>query len=147
MHFDDDGPDFDWSITSLAYRNDLGLSWIETLAEASGCESEKLNLPNVDISLMNGEQRFAFNIAMQTLLDFLKCTDVNFQSQLLRMVVKGTAESGKSFLINCLVKAISSSANIVGGTTLHRFFKFPIYKSSGEMKIHEGSIGASLVLV
>ena len=37
-----------------------------------------------------------------------------------------------------------SSANIIGGTTLHRFFKIPTYKRSGEMKIPDGSIGASL---
>ena len=62
--FDDGGPDYDWSFTSLAYPYDLGLSWIETLAEASGCASEELNLPNVDISMMNEDQRFAFNIAI-----------------------------------------------------------------------------------
>ena len=107
---------------------------------------------------MNEDQRFAFNIAMQT--HFLKCTDVNFQSQPLRIVVIGTAGPGKSFLINCLVKAIrsvfgynksvqvvcptGSSANIIGGTTLHRFFKIPTYKRCGEIKIPDGSIGASL---
>lgn len=76
------------------------------------------------------------------------------------MIVTGTAGSGKSFLINCLVKAIrlffqsnksvqvlcptGSSANLISGVTLHSFLKIPTQFRGREMKAPEGSIGESL---
>lgn len=75
----------------------------------------------------------------------------------LRMIVTGTAGSGKSFLINCLVKAIrpffqsyksvqvlcqtGNKANLISGVTLHSFLKIPTQFRGREMKAPEGSTG------
>jgi predicted ATPase len=87
---------------------------------------------------MNSDQRFAFNIVLKTIQNYLNEQD-NFIS--LRMIVSGTAGSGKSYLIKCLVKVIrtifaskrsvqvlcptGNSANIISGLTLHSFLKIP----------------------
>ena len=55
---------------------------------------------------MNEDQKFSFNIVMQTLLNFINGDRAENPFELLRMVVTGTAGSGKFFLIKCLVKAI-----------------------------------------
>lgn len=106
---------------------------------------------------MNNEQKLAFNIVMKTLFNYTNKLD---DYKPLRMIVTGTAGSGKSFLINCLVKAIrlffqsnksvqvlcptGSSANLISGVTLHSFLKIPTQFRGREMKAPEGSIGESL---
>ena len=158
--FDDGGPDYDWSQTSYEYPEDLGANWIENQNKDSERDSEELVLPDVDLSLMNEDQKFAFNIVMQTLLDFINGDSAENPFEFLRMVVKGMAGSGKSFLIKCLVKAVrtlfgsnkavqvvcptGSSANIISGVTLHSFLKVPTYERAGEMKPPDGSVGAAL---
>ena len=108
ISFDDGGPDYDWSQTSNMYPKDLGTSWIENLNKESECDSQKLDLADADLSLMNENQKSAFNIVMQTLLNFINGDSADNPFELLRMVVSGTAGSEKSFLIKCLVKAVRS---------------------------------------
>ena len=76
------------------------------------------------------------------------------------MIVSGTAGSGKSYLIKCLVKVIrtifaskrsvqvlcptGNSANIISGLTLHSFLKIPTNKKGQEMKPPEGALGEKL---
>ena len=83
---------------------------------------------------MNKDQNFAFKIVMKTIQNYLENPE-NFKP--LQMIVSGTAGSGKSFLIKCLVKAIriifssnkavqdlcptGNSANIISGVALHSF--------------------------
>lgn len=70
------------------------------------------------------------------------------------MIVSGTAGSGKSFLIKCLVKAIrlffksnksvqilcptGNSANIISGVTLHSFLKVPTQYRGKDMSAPDG---------
>lgn len=119
--------------------------------------SNVLQIPNVYVQRLNTEQRFAFNIVLKTLGDYFEKTD-NYKP--LRMVVSGTAGSGKSYLIKCLVKTIrlmcnsnksvqvicptGNSANIISGVTLHSFLKIPITKKGKEMKPPDGSTGEQL---
>ena len=49
------GPDFDWSKTSYEYSNDLGKAWLE----------KKLDIPEVDISNMNSDQRFPLTLFLK----------------------------------------------------------------------------------
>ena len=117
----------------------------------------ELLLPNVDLSKLNDDQQFAFNIVMDALHKFYNQQDVDP----LRMVVSGMAGSGKSFLINCLVYAIrklfqnnkavqvvcptGNSANLISGSTIHRFLKIPIGKKSlKEMTRPDGNAGEEL---
>jgi hypothetical protein len=53
--FDNGGPDFDWSKTSYEYPNDLGKAWLE----------KKLDIPEVDISNMNSDQRFPLTLFLK----------------------------------------------------------------------------------
>jgi hypothetical protein len=151
------GPDFDWSKTSYEYPNDFGKEWLENLQSHIDTDDKNLNIPEVDISNMNSDQRFAFNIVLKTIQNYLNEQD-NFIS--LRMIVSGTAGSGKSYLIKCLVKVIrtifaskrsvqvlcptGNSANIISGLTLHSFLKIPTNKKGQEMKPPEGALGEKL---
>ena len=106
---------------------------------------------------MNSDQKFAFDIVLKCIYNYIENPD---EFEPLRMIVSGTAGSGKSFLIKCIVKAIrtilssnkavqvlcptGSSANIISGVTLHNFLKIPTTKRGQDMKAHEGSTGESL---
>jgi hypothetical protein len=92
----------------------------------------ELSLLDVNISSLNVEQKFAFNLVMKTLIEFehnsTECTP-------LRLIV---AACGKSYLIKCLVKAVKmlynsnkcvqvvcstgNGANLISGVTIHSFF-------------------------
>lgn len=140
FEFDDGGPSHDWTATSYEYpENEKDFSNImETFLQGN---SNVLQIPNVDVQRLNTEPRFAFNIVLKTLGDYSEKTD-NYKP--LRMVVSGTAGSGKSYLIKCLVKTIrfmcnsnksvqvicptGNSANIISGVNLHSFLKLPITK-------------------
>jgi Ni2+-binding GTPase involved in maturation of urease and hydrogenase len=62
-----------------------------------------LDIPNVDITKMNSDQQFAFQIALKTIQTFIE-NPTNYET--LRMILSGTAGSGKFYLIKCLVKAL-----------------------------------------
>ena len=139
--FDDGGPDYDWTNTTYSYPDDLGKSWIEQQQEISDiqAENEELIIPDVELNSMNDDQGFAFNIVMQTFFNFIE-SDNSEQVPLLRMAISGTAGSGKSYLIQCIVKAVrtlyqtndcvqvvcptGNSANLISGVTLHHFLKY-----------------------
>jgi hypothetical protein len=64
----------------------------------------ELSLPDVNISSLNVEQKFAFNLVMKTLIEFENnSTDLTP----LRLIVAGSAGCGNSYLIKCLVKAVN----------------------------------------
>ena len=101
--YDDGGPDYDWGQTSMEYPEDLGVSFLEHLAEASEKSADEvLNIPDVDLASMNADQQFAFNIIMETVSSPLE----NETVKSLRLILSGTAGSGKSHLIKCVVKAV-----------------------------------------
>ncbi|XP_061185108.1 uncharacterized protein LOC133193154 [Saccostrea echinata] len=147
--YNDGGPDYDWTRETIPNPDDKGIKFIENLnvQTAENVSSNTLDLPNVSYESLNDEQTFAYNIVMNTLLQY-KNQSSNFQP--LRMIVAGTAGSGKSFLIKCLVKSIKqlfhtnnavqvlcptgNSANLISGVTLHSSLKIPIGpKSAKEM--------------
>ena len=159
FQYDDGGPDHDWSSTTLQYPDDLGLTWIEEISASIEEPDLPLKLPDVTISSLNKEQKFAYNLVMNTLINYIEDPD-NFSP--LRLIVAGTAGSGKSFLIKCLVHSIRSlfnrnravqvlcptggSANLVAGMTYHSFLKLPTSASKvkGELSHPGGSVGANL---
>ena len=103
--YDDGGPEYDWSSNlSLSYPSDMGVSWVEALSANidSNVESELL-LPDVQLTLLNHEQKLVFNIVMKTLQDYIENREA-YKPR--RLIVGGTAGSGKSFVIKCLVKTI-----------------------------------------
>ena len=63
---------------------------------------------DVSIATLNKDQKFAYNLVMNTLSDYLECTD---NCENFRMSVAGLAGSGKSFLMKCLVQSIRKLFN------------------------------------
>ena len=59
----------------------------------------------MSISTLNKDQKFAYNLVMNT---YLECTD---NCENFRMSVAGLAGSGKSFLMKCLVQSICKLFN------------------------------------
>lgn len=139
--YDDGGPEYDWGLTSHHYPSDLGINWLNNLDSYINTDDTDLDIPNVDITKMNRDQQFAFQIALKTIQTIIE-HPTNYEP--LRMIVSGTAGSGKSYLIKCLVKAVrtilssnravqvlcptGNSANIISGETLHSFLRIPIHK-------------------
>ena len=136
----------------------MGSTWLNNLKEASSnMDDTNLSIPDVDFSKMNSDQKFAFDIVLKWIHNYIENPD---EFEPLRMIVLSTAGSGKSFLIKCIVKAIitilssnkvvqvlcptGSSANIISEVTLHSFLKIPTNKRGQDMKAPEGSTGESL---
>ncbi|XP_053391813.1 uncharacterized protein LOC128554571, partial [Mercenaria mercenaria] len=157
FEFDDGGDSYNWSAESLQYPSDKGKAWLKTIETSLHSNEDSLKIPDVDLIKMNTDQKFAFNIILTKLLEFSNGT-TNFQP--LRMIVTGTAGSGKSFLIKCIVKATrlifndnscvqvvcptGNSAHIIDGVTLHSFFKVPTFNKSKELSPPQGSAGEEL---
>ena len=147
--FDDGGPDFNWSENEKKYPLNTVDKWFEKLE--TNYEDGDLDIPDVDFGTLNNDQLFAFNIIMKTLQNY---KTGNSEYTPMRLIIGGTAGSGKSYLIKSLVKAVrllfnsnksiqvlcptGNSANIIGGRTLHSFLKLPISKRNGEMKMPSG---------
>ena len=131
--FDDGGPDYDWTLPCKDYPEDTA-TFIEKIFEEHRAAEDNLNIPDVRIDNFNPEQRLAFDIVVNTVLDHER-NDEGFKP--LRMVVTGTDGSGKSYLIKGLVKAVrtyyntnkavqvlcTTGANFISGVTIHSFFE------------------------
>ncbi|KAK3093512.1 hypothetical protein FSP39_016633 [Pinctada imbricata] len=155
--YDDGGPNYDWSKGSFEYPDDKVKSFSNIMVQELEEKRSILQLPDVDIEKMNEDQKFAFNIVMNKMTEFSNEGD---KVKPLRLIVSGTAGSGKSFLIKCIVKAIRSmfksnkavqvlcptgnSANLISGVTLHSFLKIPTTNKGKEMKFPDGSTGETL---
>ena len=94
--YDDGGPEYDWGLTSHHYPSDLGINWLNNLDSYINTDDTDLDIPNVDITKMNRDQKFAFQIALKTIQTFIE-NAANYEP--LRMIASGTAGSGKSYLI------------------------------------------------
>ena len=93
----DDGH-HDWSGTTYNYPPGLGIKFIGNFDEVEQTTNYVLHLPEVDLSLLNNEQRFAFNLVMLTLI---QSREKPSSAEPLRLVVRGMVGSGKSFLVKC----------------------------------------------
>ncbi|XP_033726129.1 uncharacterized protein LOC117315835 [Pecten maximus] len=156
FNYNDGGIEHDWSTKSAKYPPDLGIQFLEQIISDMNSDQEMLNLPDVDISSLNTEQEFAFNLVIKAILDSIHSPNVHP----LRLIVAGTAGSGKSYLNKCLVKTIrllfqsnkcvqvlcptGSAANLISGVTIHSFLKIPIVSKSKEMTLPTGHTAESL---
>lgn len=103
LQFDDGGPDHDWSSHNGNYPHGYGLKWLQELHNNMSSTSSDINAGT--LVQLNGEQRFAFNLVLSSLI---KSQSDPSSADQLRLIVSGTAGSGKSFLIRCLVYAITA---------------------------------------
>ena len=151
--YDDGGETYDWS--SKYPVIDCACSVFDNLYEQ---KEGGLEIPDVDLSTMNHEQKLAFNMIMDTVLHAKEGTVSH-----LPLVVAGQAGSGKSYLINCLVNAIrrvynsnssvrvlaptgSAASLINGATTIHKLLKIPTAgrQVKGDMIVPVGEKGQFL---
>ena len=112
LDYNDGGEEHDWSTCSHDYPGDLGVKFIDKTASSVENNPKTLDLPDADVLTLNYEQQFAFNIVMKTLLDY---SSDSTQYTPLRLIVAGTAGSGKSYLIKCrtnLILRYTSYANL-----------------------------------
>jgi hypothetical protein len=150
--FDDGGPEYDWNYPDTQYPDDFGIKWLENIDS-----EENTTIPiisEIKLHSLNYDQRLAFCIVMNTLIHYKNGSDVDP----LRLIISGTAGSGKSFLISCLVEAIQNlfqnnksvqvlcptgnSANLISGKTIHDFFKIPTgFQAKREMSAPDGNRG------
>ena len=154
--YDDGGTEYDWSKASHDYPKNIDVKWVEKMNASLQEDNYNLDIPDVNINNMNDDQELVFNIVMAT----LKAHNEKRVYQPLRLIVAGTAGSGKSYLIQCLVKAIrtlyntnksvqvvcptGNSANIISGKTIHSFLKIPTRYRGREMKQPTGTVGLQL---
>jgi predicted AAA+ superfamily ATPase len=145
FQYDDGGPYFDWTNRSYDYPQNH-LSFIENIHAKYEESSHVLDIPNIDVESLNQEQLMAYNIVFKTLHLFISNNE-DFEA--LRMVITGTAGSGKSYLIKCIIKAVrtifqtnrsvqvlyptGNSANLISGMTMHSFLKILINARTKEM--------------
>ena len=155
FNFWDGGPDYDWRKSSFFYDEDPEQWFCNNIINNESISSHDLDIPDVELSSLNEDQRFAFNLVLDALLPD------GHQQDPLRLVVTGQAGSGKSFLIKCTVKAVrtltgqndavqvlcptGNSANLISGVTLHSFLHVPIgAKRSKDMTPPDGTSGETL---
>ena len=94
--YDDGGLNYDWTKRSFEYP-ETAPTWMDKLDSSLQQDTDKLNLPDVNITKLNEGQHFVFNLVMKTLTDY----DENFPHfQPLHLIVGGTAGSASLCLLN-----------------------------------------------
>ena len=156
--YDDGGDDYDWSSTSITLPEGKDpKKWLqESTKEDDEQESEtvELELPEVSLLSLNENQRAIVSLVLYTLYNFVE----NQQDyHPLRLVVSGTAGTGKSYVIKCLQRLVrqvfgdinaiqvitptGNSAYLVQGRTAHSLLGIPTGgRSSNELSVPSGPV-------
>ena len=152
FNYDDGGEDYDWSSTCIILpEGKEPKKWLqESIKENEEQETETvdLELPQVSPLSLNENQRTIVSLVLLTLYNFVE----NPQDyHPLRLVVSGTAGTGKSYVIKCLQRLVrqvfgandaiqvitptGNSAYLVQGRTAHSFLGIPTGgRSSGPVQ-------------
>ena len=134
---DDDRSHTDWAVASTNIPQDLlreSATWITTKrneAREAGNMYQVGRQP-VDLTALNQKQHLAYSIVQLHQHNF----NNNLPSQPLRVIITGTAGTGKSFLINALAELLreqcilTATTGIAGfsieGITLHSALQLPV---------------------
>ena len=84
FEYEDGGPDYDWTSSDFSFSSQRANSLIDTIKENVQERDKNLQIPNVDINSLNTDQKFAYNMVMNSLNDY-NCDVENFAP--LRLVV------------------------------------------------------------
>ena len=156
--YDDGGDDYDWSSTCIILPEGKDpKKWLqESIKENEEQERETvdLELPQVSPLSLNENQRAIVSLVLYTLYNFVE----NQQDyHPLRLVVSGTAGTGKSYVIKCLQRLVrqvfgainaiqvitptGNSAYLVQGRTAHSFLGIPTGgRSCNELTVPSGPV-------
>ncbi|XP_065837259.1 ATP-dependent DNA helicase pif1-like [Oscarella lobularis] len=107
-----------------------------TEARKKSTLSKKDLVAAADSSLLQGNQKLAYDIVRS----HNELTKSGFECKPLRMIVCGSAGTGKSYLINCIKEMLGSECILaaptgvaafnIGGQTLHSLLRIPLQKTS-----------------
>ena len=140
--YDDGGEDYDWSSTRIILPEGKDpTKWLQESIKADDereTESTDLDLPQVCPLSLNENQKAIVGLVLHTLYNFVENTEYYHP---LRLVVSGTAGTGKSYVIKCLQRLVRllfettdaiqvitptrNAAYLVQGSTAHSFLGVP----------------------
>ena len=156
--YDDGGEQYDWSSISIDLPEGKDpKTWLQERIkqdEEQQTENVGLELPDVSPLSLNDNQRALVCLVLQTLYTFVENPN---DYQPLRLVVSGTAGTGKSYVIKCLQRLVrqlfgkndaiqvitptGNSAYLVEGSTAHSFLGIPTgARSCNELTVPSGSV-------
>ena len=156
--YDDGGEQYDWSSISIDLPEGKDpKTWLQERIkqdEEQQTENVGLELPDVSPLSLNDNQRALVCLVLQTLYNFVENPN---DYQPLRLVVSGTAGTGKSYVIKCLQRLVpqlfgkndaiqvitptGNSAYLVEGSTAHSFLGIPTgARSCNELTVPSGSV-------
>ena len=156
--YDDGGEQYDWSSLSIDLPEGKDpKTWLQERIkqdEEQQTENVGLELPDVSPLSLNDNQRALVCLVLQTLYNFVENPN---DYQPLRLVVSGTAGTGKSYVIKCLQRLVrqlfgkndaiqvitptGNSAYLVEGSTAHSFLGIPTgARSCNELTVPSGSV-------
>ena len=138
LDYDDGGEDYDWSSTRIILPEGKDpTKWLQESIKADEereTESRDLDLPQVCPLSLNENQKAIVGLVLHTLFNFVENTEYYHP---LRLVVSGTAGTGKSYVIKCLQRLVrqvfeandaiqvitptGNAAYLVQGSTAHSF--------------------------
>ena len=103
--YDDGGEQYDWSCVSINLPEGKDpKKWLEdTIKQAEEEETVDLELPDVSPLTLNDNQRALVILVLYTLYKYVE-NELDYRP--LRLVVSGTAGTGKSYVIKCLQKLV-----------------------------------------
>jgi len=159
FNYDDGGEEYDWSSTCmiLPERKDPKKWLQQSIKENEEQETEtgELELPEVSLLSLNENQRAIVSLVLHTLYNYVEDRQ---DYHPLRLVVSGTAGTGKSYVINCLQRLVrqlfgandaiqvitptGNAAYLVNGRTAHSFFGIP----TGGRSCNDLTVPSGLVL-
>ena len=105
--YDDGGDEYDWNSTCIILPEGRDpKKWLQERIredEEQEAEPEDLELPQVSLLSLNENQRAIVSLVLHTLYNFLESREDYHH---LRLVVSGTAGTGKSYVIKCLQRLV-----------------------------------------
>ena len=156
--YDDGGEDYDWSSTRIILpEGEDPTKWLQESIKADDeqqTESADLDLPQVCPLSLNENQKAIVSLVLLALYNFVENTEYYHP---LRLVVSGTAGTGKSYVIKCLQRLVrqvfeandaiqvitptGNAAHLVHGSTAHSFLGVPTGGRSGnELTVPTGPL-------
>ena len=156
MDYDDGGEDYDWNSTCIILPEGKNLKkWLEEMIkEDEERQTRGLEFPQVSPFSLNENQRAIVSLVLQTLYNVVE----NRRGYCpLRLVVSGTAGTGKSYVIKCLQRLVrqvfgtndakevitltESAAYLVQGSTVYSFLGIPTGgRSCNELTVPAGPV-------